>query len=148
MEVKVPKRTCMFVGAQRSGKTFALLSMIAHSTKSGRVLVLGGTHQFIDMRNGILEHGGNPTNMLFVPIILNDVQKFMLHCKSKLSEFIAVAIMVDVVRIDRETVDFRWDKPSDDIVKLLEKLREPTAYTPKVFLGALEQGFEDEIAVG
>ncbi len=74
MEVKVPKRTCMFIGAQRSGKTFALLSMIAHSTKSGRVLVLGGTHQFLDVRNGILEHGGNPTNMLFVPIVLNDVK--------------------------------------------------------------------------
>lgn len=145
--LKIPKRSCVLMGAQRCGKTFAMHALIAHSTKGGRIMVIGDPSEFRYMREVINEHGGDPNNMTYVAESSTDIPAFIRSQNLKLSDFNAVFLLNNTVRVDRETVEL-YNKPTDSLDRLFARLREPTAWLPKVFIAAAEKGYENEVAQG
>jgi len=145
-EIKIPNRTLLFVGPQRSGKTFAMLAALAQASMEFKILVISDANYFNSLKDDIAAFG-NLDNILRISIDTSNVANALEKKGWALRDIGTVALLESTVFQDVGMVK-AWREPSASVIELFNRLCEPTAMTPRVYVESHMRGHENDVAVG
>ncbi|MFA7287197.1 MAG: hypothetical protein WC052_06045 [Patescibacteria group bacterium] len=146
-ELKIPKRSLIFLGPQRCGKITAMLASLWHVSKYGKIVIVCNHADF--SRNWMDEFriNGNLKNVIHMPLMCKDVPERLREHGVTIKDISTVAILESSVFQSVGMVKV-WKRPSPSFVEFMQRMSEDTAMEPKVYIKAHLQGHENDVAVG
>lgn len=145
-DLKIPNRSMLFIGPQRCGKTYSLTATVAQSSRDHKTLVICRTTD-IKYLKGDFQEFGNLDNVVFIPLGCRDISAALRKHNISISEIMNVALLTSTVFVDVGMVR-TWEKPSAALINFFQKLCEPTAMLPRVYIEAHIAGHEKDVALG
>lgn len=145
--LKIPKRSLVFLGPQRSGKTTAIMSALWLASKHGKVIVVCNHADFSRDWKDDFRTNGNLANVIHMPLMCKDVPERLQEHGVTLKDISAIGIIESTVFHSVGLV-YAWKRPSKSFNEFMERLCEDTAMTPRVYVEAHLLGHENDFAVG
>lgn len=146
-ELKIPKRSLIFLGPQRSGKTTAIMATLWFASKHGKIVIVCNHADFSRWYMDEFRTEGNLKNVIHMPLMCKDVPARLAEHGATIKDISTVAIIESSVFQEVGLVKV-WKKPSQSFMEFMERLSEPTAMEPKVYVEAHLVGHEEDVARG
>lgn len=145
--LKIPKRTLVFLGPQRSGKTTAILSALWLASKHGKVIIVCNHADFSRYWRDDFRTNGNLENLIHMPVTCKDVPERLAEHGVTIKDISTIGIIESSVFHEVGQVKL-WKRPHKSFVEFMERLCESTAMTPRIYVKAHMVGHENDVAVG
>lgn len=146
-ELRIPKRSLVFLGPQRCGKTTAMLAAIWQASKFDKVVIVCNHADFVrDCEDDFRLHG-NLKNVILMPLMCKDVPMRLSEHGVTIKDICTVAILESSV-FQRVGLVKVWKRPSPSFEEFMARLSEATAMAPKIYIEAHMLGHENDVAVG